>query len=213
MWYKTMSTNKTNSVYNKKIYDLTKNLDKNTQIFPGDPVFEKNKISSIANCGYDLHTVCFSNHAGTHIDFPSHIIESGKTSSDFLIQDLIGSVIIVECFDKQGKVDKNLIAKQNLDDIDFIFFKNAMYIEEDATEIIIEKGIKVVGIDSTSVDNLVNDSLIVHKLLLSKSVLIVENLQLNEIAPCIGNVIIAPLKIPNIDGLPVRVVMWCNYDQ
>ncbi len=202
--------NNTNNVSSKKIYDLTKTLDKNTQLFPNDPIFKQNKVCSIAEAGYDLHTVYFSNHAGTHIDFPSHIIESGKTSSDFLIQDLCGSAIIVECLDKCGKVDKELVTKQNLDDINFIFFKNAMYIEKDAAKIIIEKGIKVVGIDSLSVDNIEDNSLIIHKLLLEKDILIIENLQLNEISSCTGNVIIAPLKIPNIDGLPVRVIMWCN---
>ena len=87
------------------------------------------------------------------------------------------------------------------------FFENAKYIQKYATETIIEKGIKVVGISSISVDNIEDDSLNVHKLLLQKGILIVENLQLSEISPCILIVVIAPLKIPDIDRVTVRVVM------
>jgi kynurenine formamidase len=37
-----------------------------------------------------------SNHLGTHIDYPSHIIKNGKNSSDYDINYLIGNSIIIE---------------------------------------------------------------------------------------------------------------------
>jgi kynurenine formamidase len=40
------------------------------------------------------------NHAGTHIDFPSHVISNGKASNDFELDYLMGSGVIVDVPEK-----------------------------------------------------------------------------------------------------------------
>lgn len=37
-----------------------------------------------------------SNHSGTHIDYPSHLILNGKNSSDYDINYFIGESIVIE---------------------------------------------------------------------------------------------------------------------
>jgi arylformamidase len=65
----------------EKLYDLTKELNSNTIVFPGDPCFQSETISDIGiNSNVTLQKLQFCNHSGTHIDFPSHVIKNGKSS-------------------------------------------------------------------------------------------------------------------------------------
>ena len=64
---------------------------------------------------------------------------------------------------------------------------------------------KVVGIDYISVDRYEDEDLSTHNTLLSKDVLIVEGLELGEIPEGRYEIFIAPMNIPQMDGLPARV--------
>jgi hypothetical protein len=59
----------------RKLYNLTKQLNVNTLVFPGGPCFQSETISAIGiNPNFALQKLQFCNHAGTHIDFPFHVI-------------------------------------------------------------------------------------------------------------------------------------------
>ena len=47
----------------------------------------------------------------------------------------------------------------------------------------------------------------VHDTLLSNDILIVENLELNKVSPGRAKFFVMPLNIPQMDGLPARVIM------
>lgn len=68
------------------------------------------------------------------------------------------------------------------------------------------RDVKVVGIDYLSVDKYEEENLPVHKSLLSNDILIVEGLELNDAPIGRCKVYIMPLNIPNMDGLPARVI-------
>ena len=71
----------------------------------------------------------------------------------------------------------------------------------------LEKKVKIVGMDYISVDDFSSEELPVHNILLSNDVLIVENVELKGVAPGRGKFFVMPLNIPGMDGLPARVVM------
>ena len=160
------------------------------------------------------------NHAGTHIDFPAHTIKNHKTSSDFPIEFLIGPGIIIQVPSTEKSVTKEFVAKQPIMSSDIVFFKTSnskiskhapftekyIYIEPDAAKELLQKGVKIVGIDYISVDRYDDESLTVHNTLLSKEVLIVEGLELSEIPEGRYEIFIMPLNIPDMDGLPARVL-------
>jgi arylformamidase len=80
----------------KKWYDLTAVISEKSIVYPGDPAFRCDDVYSL-NSGSQFH-LCqmhLGNHIGTHIDFPAHVIKDGKTSSDYVIENLIGSGLIL----------------------------------------------------------------------------------------------------------------------
>jgi arylformamidase len=203
-------------------YDLTAPITSHTVVYPGDPRFCTEDISSLQRgAPFHLCHMHYGNHTGTHIDFPAHVIPGGKTSSDFPIQDLIGSGLIIEVPETEQTITKEFVnAQHSIAQNDFIFFKTAnskiskqaeftekyVYIEPDAAEELIKKGIKIIGIDYISVDSFDAETLPVHHSFLSQDILIVEGLELHGVPMGRCKIYIMPNNIPSMDGLPARVI-------
>jgi arylformamidase len=204
-----------------KYYDLTTHISERTVVFPGDPEYSMQKVCSIdEGNSFNLCHMQLGNHTGTHIDYPAHVIKEGKTSSDFSIDHLIGSGIIIKVPDTEKSITKSFITEQSIMNSDIVFFKTAnsklskqdkfkdnyVYIEPEAAEELLRKQVRIIGIDYISVDKYDAEDLPVHKSLLSNEVLIVEGLELNNAPIGRCEIYIMPLNISNMDGLPVRVV-------
>lgn len=212
---------KKNSNKIKTYYDLTATISEESAVFPGDPRFKSETVCSLEQGSqYGLCEMHMGNHMGTHIDFPAHVIQGGKTSSDFSIDKLIGSGLIIEVPEIEKSVTKKFIESQPILSNDFVFFKTSnsrlskhekiadkyVYIEPSAAEELLRKGVKVVGIDYISVDRYEDEHLPVHKSLLSNDVLIVEGLELNNVPVGRCKIYIMPMNVNKMDGLPARVV-------
>lgn len=207
-----------------KRVDLTAEISNQTTVFPGDPLFESQQIASLEQSShFNLFRLCLCNHLGTHIDFPAHVIKNGRTSSDYSLNDLEGDGLIIEVPKKYKCIDQSFIKKER-----HKFFKNAIvffktsnsdiskkgnmienyvYIDSEAANELVDLGVKMVGIDYLSVDKYEAEELPVHNVLLSNNILIVENLELKNVEPGQCTLSVMPLKIPQMDGLPVRVSM------
>ena len=154
------------------------------------------------------------------MDFPTHVIATGNSSSAYSIEHLIGSMQVVE-IPEDGHVTPAHVESLSLKDGDIIFFKTAnsrrnlhdgaytetfAAIDPAAAELLVTKGAKIVGIDYLSVDRFEDEALPSHQCLLSNDILIIENLDLRRIPAGKYQVVIAPLKVKEADGLPVRVI-------
>jgi arylformamidase len=205
----------------KKYYDLTAKISETTLVYPGDPAFSKEDICSLdSGSQFHLCKIHLGNHTGTHIDFPAHVIKGGKTSSDFPIDSLIGYGLIIEVPDFYKSITSKFITEQPILANDFVFFKTSntkipkqskffdkyVYIETEAAEELLKKGVKIVGIDYISVDQYEAVDLPVHKSLLSNDILIIEGLELDNVPVGRCKIYILPLNINKMDGLPARVV-------
>ncbi len=207
---------------NKEYFDLTSPITNETTVFPGDPKFNIEIISSLDKGEpFNLCKMTLGNHMGTHIDFPGHVLKNGKLSDQYSISDLIGNGIIIELPPTADTINRAFVEHQDIPKNSFVFFKTKnsdrkksacfqeryVYIEPDAALALIEKKVKVVGIDYLSVDSSELSDLPVHQILLSNDILIVENLELSNILPGPGTIYIMPIHVPGMDGLPTRVVM------
>ncbi|HLB43147.1 MAG TPA: cyclase family protein [Gammaproteobacteria bacterium] len=63
-----------------KYYDLTAPITTKTVVFPGDPQFKTKIVCSLKNgAPFNLCCMEYGNHTGTHMDYPAHTEEGGKT--------------------------------------------------------------------------------------------------------------------------------------
>ena len=117
---------KKTTIKEKKYYDLTAIISEKSSVFPGDFQFKLETICSLdKGSEYNLCEMHFGNHMGTHIDFPAHVIKGGKTSSDFTIDKLIGSGLIIEVPDIEESITSTFIEAEPILYNDFVFFKTA----------------------------------------------------------------------------------------
>ena len=196
-----------------KVIDLTMPIDEKTPNFPGDPILKVKrhnvKEHTFGKTFLEIHT-----HISTHIDAPSHMIEEGKTLSDFPINKFVGDAIVIDVRG-QKNIEPNLSDVKKGDIVFFLtshsdkayesdYFKNNPVIAEKTAQKLIEKRISIIGLDSFTPDN---EPYNVHKIFLKNDVLIVENLiDLNKLSVKRFQCFIMPMKITNADGAPCRVI-------
>lgn len=203
-----------------KTIDLTMELDENTPIFPGDrkPVFKR--LSDIEKVGYNRMLITMCNHFGTHIDFPSHVISGGKTSSDYDMEFFLGEVVIVDVRGVKEILPEHINVEIKNNDIVFIctghstlkekknYSTDYPVINPDTARYFVEKKVKIIGMDAPSPDTSPYN---VHKILLGNGILIIENLVGLEKVKKAGTVrcecVILPLKLARADGAPCRVIL------
>ena len=204
-----------------KIYDVTVPMSRGMVVYPGDPPVRIARKSAVNKDGgkFNSSRYSFGSHTGTHIDPPFHLIEDGATVDNLSLELLIGRTRVVE-------VTSPRIDEAALEEFDFTadvrvlfktrnsylwnrkeFVEDYVYITPDAARVLVNEGIKVVGIDYVSVDKFGDEDLQTHMVLLSAGVVIVEGLDLREVEPDNYEMICLPLKVKDGDGAPARVVL------
>lgn len=194
------------------IVDLSVALDENTPAYPGDPKISIRQSAAYATEGYMDHAVSVGTHTGTHIDAPAHMIEGSPTLGRLPLDTFIGTGKIVRGFSKEA-IDTARVTAGDIVLFDTgtseryyepSYFTDYPVLSEAAVEYLLEKRVKLVGVDTCSVDN--TDSFPIHKKLLSAGVPIIENLtNLSALYGKAFQVIAVPLKL-DVDGAPVRAL-------
>lgn len=192
------------------LIDISKNINNNSFIYPDDPKTEIKEFYTFEKDKFRLTTLNIGLHTTTHIDFPSHFLENGKTSSDFSdINYFLGKVLIIDLndFSKDVKLENNINAifiKTN-NKLDIIHNYNAINSEQ--LDFLIKNNIKFVGVDFPTVEPEDSNDFHFHKQLLSNDVLIIENLELKNIKDGIYKYYIFPLKIDKSEASLARIAI------
>ena len=165
------------------LYDLTKPIHPDMDVWPGDKHFERTEKQF---GDFVTSAVSMSLHSGTHMDAPSHLYRDGKTIDK--LQPFILKTLVERDTDPKNKA---------------VFFRDA--ITADKARSLVEQHVALVGTASNSIDK--PDVTEVHAILLRAGIPIVENLLLDKVKPGEYISLIFPLKIVGADGSPVRILL------
>ena len=196
------------------ILDLTMNIDKNTPVYPGDTPFIEDNTGIFKRDGYNLSTLHMSNHFGTHIDAPLHMLDKGKKLDDYNIEDFIGNATLIDC--RKNIITENEIPDniktpflfirtlwwKNYKDSKLFYAKNPV-ITNRCAEKIADLGINGLILDSWTPDNPPYEA---HKILFRKNIFIVENTINSDNLPNHFKIYALPMKLANSNGAPARVI-------
>ncbi|WPX09346.1 cyclase family protein [Anaerocellum danielii] len=205
-----------------RIIDVSIPISNSMVYFPGDPKPQISRVYSIEKGEVaNVSKLILSSHTGTHIDAPAHFIKDGKTVDQIPLEYLIGEVKVFDvCED--DKLTREFLESRDIELEDRIFFKtkNSLYLNNnskfhekyvylslDAAQFLIERKVKVVGIDYLSIEEFGSSDFAVHKLLLSNNVVIIEGLDLSQVCRGKYRYVALPLKLKDCDGAPARVVL------
>ena len=210
-----------------KVIDLTLTISENIPTFPGSPQPNFINWESIEKDGYNLELLFLSTHTGTHIDAPYHFVKKGQKIDQIMTKRLVTEAILIKIrkgsdqaitkndiqkFEKKyGKIDDRSTVifhtdwQKNLNKKSY-FMKNPG-LGTSAAKYLASKKINLVGIDSPSIDLGKDGKFSVHHILAKSGILIVENLiNLDKINSQKFHLIVAPLKLKNATGSPVRAM-------
>jgi len=196
------------------IIDLTMELSDQTPVFPGSQTIDMKSVAQIQKDGWNETRLCMNSHIGTHIDAPYHMIEKGKTISEYPIDYFCGNGIVFDVrHEDEIEIDPSFIQGHEI--VFFYtghnktmhkktYFDSSPVLSKNTADALLKKHIKLVGIDSWTIDEA---PYTIHRLLLSHDILILENLVsldrlLNKQFLCYA----LPLPISQADGAPCRVI-------
>ncbi|MCR4925049.1 MAG: hypothetical protein K5917_02045, partial [Clostridiales bacterium] len=83
-------------------------------------------------------------------------------------------------------------------------------LHESAVYELADKGVKLIGVDGTSVATQ-SDSAKTHRALFNSDIAVLENLYLDEVKPGKYFLFAPPLKVGGADGAPVRAILINDY--
>jgi len=198
-------------------FDLTHTLSKDTPVSPYDDKILFQHTKNIARDGYNDTQITTTMHIGTHIDAPSHMIDNAKYIDKFPIDKFFGQGIVLNYKDEKLLTVKPEFVKLDFNDKIVLlytdedktigsdeYYKNHPIISEELCDFLIEKQIKMIGLDFFSPDQFPS---IIHKKFLSEDILIIENLcNLDQLLGVNHfEVILLPIKI-KAEGAFIRAV-------
>jgi arylformamidase len=221
-------------VKHMKIVDLTHPISANMPVYPGT---EQPVISigcSIEEIGFLEKKITFYSHTGTHIDAPAHLLKGHSTLDMLPIEQFHGPALMLD-FGKSTPytttgTTTNAIGIRELEpyqdkikDVDFLllhtgwsqhwgsekYFSSYPVLSVDAAHWLSNFSLKGFGLDTISADTADTQEYPVHKTLLQKDMIIIENLTKLADLPCAQfEFSCFPLSFEDADGSPVRAVAF-----
>jgi len=205
------------------IYDVSVPIAVGMPVWPSDPPLKltgKAHVPPGKDYTIRVTSIEMGSHTGTHIDAPCHFIEGGRSLSEIPLDWLIGPAVVchipgarsitrdsLENLEWAG-VERVLFKTDNSGHWnDGRFYEEFVYLEPEAGEFLVSRGIRVVGIDSLSIDRYRSRNHPTHFALLAHDVVIIEGLNLRGIEPGRYHMMALPLNLQNADGAPTRVIL------
>jgi len=209
-----------------KIIDLTHSISSDMPVYPGTepPVFMTG--CSIDDIGFLEKKITLYSHTGTHIDAPAHLIKGHKTLDLLPIEHFYGMALLL----KFDSIKSKTIGVRELDpyyekikEVEFLliytgwsqywgtekYFSDYHVLSLEAANWLSRFGLKGLGLDTISADKADTQNYPVHKALLQKNTIIIENLTNLVDLPCNQfEFSCFPLSFEDADGSPVRAVAF-----
>ena len=198
------------------LIDITRTLGSDSLCYPGDPDFEREEI---AGDGYTIARLAMGSHSGTHLDAPRHLFPDGRTLESYDMSRFVLPVEVVSC-GMANELTPEHLAGVDVPEGGGVLFRTAnsflardvpaedyVTIRPDTAQLLIERGVSLVGIDYISPDRSDSHDLPVHTILLRADVLILEDIDLSAVEPGRYRLSCLPLRVKNSDAAPCRAVL------
>lgn len=206
----------------RRTYDITADLHPGMVAFPGDPPIVVRATHSLAKGdAYNLSELSMGTHAGTHLDPPRHFIPNGSTADLIDLEAINGPCRVVQIPDTHREVSTGDL-KGLLHGVDRVlfrtqnsahwargegFFPDYVALAPETAEYLAAAKLRLVGIDSQSIEKDPTGQYPVHHTLLESGCLILEGLRLAEVPPGEYELRCLPLKLRDGDGAPCRAIL------
>jgi arylformamidase len=206
-----------------KIYDITVPIHSTMPVYEGDPGVKIEPWSAFAKGdSSNVSILNFGAHTGTHVDAPAHFIEGARKIDALPLEVLIGPARVIRVPEELNEITPEFLERCDLSGLERVIFhtrnsgfwnegfrKDYTHLLPEAAQMLVDRGIKLVGTDYLSIEKFHSGHHKTHLTLLSNDVIIVEGLTLSDVPEGDYELICLPLKIADGsgDGAPARAVL------
>ncbi len=203
----------------KKLWDISPPIAADSPLFPGDTAYSQRWTASIApGCPVNLSAITMSPHIGAHADAPLHYGAGASTIGQVSLDPYLGPCRVIHAIGCGPLVRPEHLAHAATDLPPRVLVRTCMQaptrwspeFSAFAPETIMwlaTLNVRLVGIDSQSVDPADSKTLDSHQLLLHHDLRVLENLVLDNVPAGDYELIALPLKLMTADASPVRAVL------
>lgn len=205
----------------QKIYDITRPINPQMAVWPGDAPFSAAVVMDIAQGdSVNLTTLTLSSHTGTHADAPYHFNDDDLTIDIVPLEAYVGPATVVTVQRAAGpltpadfpglaweQVDRLLVHSSASAHPPAEFPTEIVYPSPELADFMAQYGVVLFGSDAPSMDHTDSKTLPGHKALRRNRIAILEGLLLTGVPDGDYELIALPLKIEGGDGSPVRAIL------
>lgn len=189
--------------------------------WPGDPAVSVRRARDMdRGDSVNLSQISMGAHTGTHMDAPLHFLPLGDGIDTVPLETVMGRARVLEIKDEES-IKPEELARHRIRRGERILFKTRnsprvwqsdrfvddfVYISDAAADYLVDRGVRLVGVDYLSVGSAKGGSY-VHKTLLSGGVWLIEGLDLSPASAGKYDLVCLPLKLVGGDGAPARAVL------
>jgi len=204
-----------------KLIDVTVPLDSGVPVYPGNTPFSLEPIKRVSRGdSSNVSTLHMSAHAGTHVDAPRHFFDGAPGAEGLPLEMLMGRARVIELTTRKGILPEDFTGLDLSEDLRLLikthnsrlwgssqFHADYVGVTEAAAKYLVERGVKVLGVDYLSVEEFRKPGAPAHHVLLGGGTIVIEGLNLLDVEPGVYDMICLPLRLVGADGAPARVVL------
>ncbi|MEK7219712.1 MAG: cyclase family protein [candidate division NC10 bacterium] len=204
-----------------RVFDVTLPMYHAMPVYEGDPGVSIEPWLSISQgAPANVTRLGMGSHTGTHVDAPAHFRDGAPGVDQLPLDVLMGPARVYDLAvsDHIGAASLRGIDLTSSPRILFKtrnssqwregrFRRDFVGLMEDAARLLVDSGVRLVGVDSLSVEPFGAAGFPTHRTLLDAGVIIVEGLDLSAVPPGDYELLCLPLKLQQGDGAPARVVL------
>ena len=204
----------------KRIWDISPPVAPGSPVFPGDTPYAQEWSATLGpGCPVNVSRITLSPHVGAHADAPLHYDPDGTPIGEVDLEPYLGRCRVIHAMGCGALVEWRHIehAVRDLPPRVLVRTYERMPVDrwDDALtayapatiERLAARGVKLVGIDTASIDPAPSKSLDSHQVIRRLGLRVLENLVLDEVPEGDYELIALPLKLMTADASPVRAVL------
>ena len=210
-----------------RLWDISPAISAATPCFPGDTAYTQRWTAQIGpGCPVNVSAITVSPHVGAHADAPLHYGLDAAAIGHLDLSPFLGPCRVIHAIDQGALITPEHLAHavSGCGSNPFpglpprVLVRTRLHAPTTWSAVfaafaphtitwLASLGVRLVGIDSPSVDPADNKTLDSHQQLLAHDMRVLENLVLDEVTAGDYELIALPLKLVHADASPVRAVL------
>ena len=204
----------------KKLWDISPPIHAGAPVFPGDTAYSQTWVARIGpDCPVNVSAITLSPHVGAHADAPLHYDPEGDAIGEVNLDAFLGPCRVIHAIGCGPLVQPAHLAHalENLPQRVLVRvyerqpqdrFDDALpAFAPDTVALLADRGVKLIGIDSASIDPADSKALLSHQAIRQRGLRVLENLLLDDVPEGDYELIALPLKLTTADASPVRAIL------